>query len=176
MPLEISQLQNQDTAAPPRAGVPSTTWRMLASPSSPAKLPKGLDEVWSASVARAQHVYPRRQIFLRRAEAVLKRGKQYSAMTDAKLRDAVLEMRDLFRLGRQTPLQVEKAFAAVREVAKRQVGMEPFREQVAAAIAMERGCVAELATGEGKTLSASMPATIAGWRGRGCHVITVNDY
>jgi preprotein translocase subunit SecA len=48
--------------------------------------------------------------------------------------------------------------------------------QVAGALALEAGCVAEMATGEGKTLTATLPATVAGWRGLGCHIITVNDY
>ena len=68
------------------------------------------------------------------------------------------------------------AFAIVREVAARAVGLRPYREQIAAALALEAGCVAEMATGEGKTLVATMPAVLAGWRGRGCHVITANDY
>ena len=58
----------------------------------------------------------------------------------------------------------------------RQIGERPFAVQVAGAFALEAGCVAEMATGEGKTLTATMPATVAGWRGRGCHIITVNDY
>ena len=58
----------------------------------------------------------------------------------------------------------------------RQIGERPFPVQVAGALALESGCVAEMATGEGKTLTATMPATVAGWRGRGCHIITVNDY
>ena len=64
----------------------------------------------------------------------------------------------------------------MREVAFRQFGEKPFPVQVAGALALAKGCIVEMATGEGKTLTATMPATIAGWRGRGCHIITVNDY
>jgi len=64
----------------------------------------------------------------------------------------------------------------VREVAFRVLGERPFDVQIMGAMAIADGCVAEMATGEGKTLTATMPAIIAGWRGRGCHIITVNDY
>src|ERR1035437_8669059 len=66
--------------------------------------------------------------------------------------------------------------ALIREVAARKRGEKHYLVQVAGALAMVDGCVAEMATGEGKTLTATLTATIAGWRGRGCHVITVNDY
>ena len=54
----------------------------------------------------------------------------------------------------------------MREVAVRQIGERPFLVQVAGALALEAGCVVEMATGEGKTLTATMPAAVAGWRGK----------
>jgi preprotein translocase subunit SecA len=100
----------------------------------------------------------------------------FTEQSDARLREKAGEFRELFRRGRDTPTDLEQAFALVREVASRQMGERPYPVQVAGALALETGCVAEMATGEGKTLTATLPATIAGWRGRGCHVITVNDY
>ena len=102
--------------------------------------------------------------------------KTYAAMTDGKLREAAEELRARFRRGRDEGEDRTRAFALVREVASRQIGERPFPCQVAGAITIADGCVAEMATGEGKTLAATMPATVAGWRGLGCHVITVNDY
>ena len=80
------------------------------------------------------------------------------------------------RLGRETHEDLVRGFAVVREVAWRKLGERPYPVQVAAGMAILDGNVTEVATGEGKTLCATMPATIAGWRGLGCHIITVNDY
>ncbi|MGA2266317.1 MAG: preprotein translocase subunit SecA [Phycisphaerae bacterium] len=156
--------------------MPSTTWRMLAQRTAGTELPRGLDAAWDAAVAVVQHVRPRRKGLLRKAEEVVSWEKPFAKMTDAALRDVAAAMREPFRRGRQTPADLARAFAIVREVAFRQLGERPFLTQVAGALGLEAGCVVEMATGEGKTLTATLPATIAGWRGRGCHVITVNDY
>ncbi len=115
-------------------------------------------------------------MFLRRAKKVLAFEKHFSQMNDANLRNAAVELREIFRCHRDKHSDLERAFALVREVAFRQIGEMPFPVQIAGALALHNGCIAEMATGEGKTLTATMPATVAGWRGRGCHIITVNDY
>ncbi len=139
-------------------------------------LPKGLDVAWDFVSAFANVLVPRRKWFLRRAEKVLSWEKHFSDMSDAKLRETALEFRDLFRRGKETPRDVERAFALVREVGFREIGEKHFPVQVGGALAIDAGCVTEMATGEGKTLTATMPAVIAGWRGKGCHIVTVNDY
>ena len=68
------------------------------------------------------------------------------------------------------------AYALVREVARRTLGLRPFDEQVLAALALQRGAVVEMQTGEGKTLAAVMPAFLNALGGRGVHVLTFNDY
>jgi len=171
--------------------LPSATWQMLEQRMSDKPLPRGLDAAWDAGLGLIGQLLPRRQRFLRRAERVLALEKHFSQMSDAKLRAAAGELREIFRRRRDSqrgtgfqpvktrprwPCHVERAFALVREVAARQIGDRPFPVQVAGAFALESGCIAEMATGEGKTLTATMPATVAGWRGQGCHVITVNDY
>ena len=158
------------------ASVPSTTWRMLDQRVADKPLAKGLDAVWDAGVGLAQRCVPRRRKFLPCAEAVLKFEKQFSEMSNAQLREAMEPLRETFRRYRDTREDLDRAFALIREVAMRQIGERPFGVQVAGAFALEAGCVVEMATGEGKTLTATMPATVAGWRGRGCHIITVNDY
>jgi preprotein translocase subunit SecA len=137
---------------------------------------KGLDAVWDAGLGWAHRCVPRRRRFLTRAEAALKFEKHFSDMSSAQLQEAVEPLREVFRRQRDTREDLDRAFALVREVAMRQIGERPFAVQVAGAFALEAGCVVEMATGEGKTLTATMPATVAGWRGRGCHIITVNDY
>ncbi len=149
---------------------------MLARRSRGAELPRGLDAAWDAATGLAGRLVPRRGHMLRHAQRVMAREKHFEEMTDAKLREAAANLRELFRRGRDTPRDVERGFALVREVAFRQIGEKPFPVQVAGALALEAGCVTEMATGEGKTLTATMPATIAGWRGQGCHLVTVNDY
>ena len=155
---------------------PSTTWRMLAQRTGGENLPKGLDAAWDKVVGLAGRSVPRQQRFLRQAERVLALEQHFAQMADSRLRERATELCELFRCRRDNPSDLERAFALVREVATRQLGEKPYPVQVAGALALEADCVAEMATGEGKTLAATMPATIAGWRGRGCHIITVNDY
>jgi len=156
--------------------VPSTIWRTLGERAGDRALPRGLDAAWDAAVGVAKSFVPRRRRFLRMADRVLVYEKHFQDMTDAKLREAAAEMKDLFRCGRDTRPERLRAFAIVREVAFRQLAMRPFRVQVAGALALDAGCIAEMATGEGKTLSATLPATVNGWRGKGCHIVTHSDY
>jgi len=158
------------------AGVPSTTWRVLARRMPSENLPKGLDAAWHAAAGVAGRLVPRLRQCMRRAARVVAMEKEFAGKTDARLRETAAEFRERFRRGRETSEDLERAFALVREVANRQIGERPFLVQVAGALTLEAGCVAEMATGEGKTLAATMPATVAGWRGRGCHIVTVNDY
>jgi preprotein translocase subunit SecA len=156
--------------------LPSATWQMLEQRISDKPLPRGLDAAWDVGMGLIDGLKPRGKMFLRRAKKMLKLEKDFSHKTDANLRKASRELREIFRRGRDNHSDIERAFALVREVAVRQIGNKPFPVQIAGAFAIEHGCIAEMATGEGKTLTATMPATVAGWRGRGCHIITVNDY
>jgi preprotein translocase subunit SecA len=157
--------------------LPSGRWRMLSQRAVKAKkLPKGIDAVFDRAVGYVQLAIPRRRMFLKRAARILERGEALTDYSDSRLKGEAMRLRDVFRLGRETRADVDQAFAVVREVAARQIGLRAYEVQVAAALTMDAGCIAELATGEGKTLSATMPAALAGWRGRGCHVITTNDF
>lgn len=157
-------------------GLPSATWQMLEQRTSGEPLPKGLDAAWNAGVGFVDGFVPRYRGFTRRVEKILSQEKNLSEMADSKLRDVATELHKIFRCRRDSSSELERAFAFVREVAFRQIGEKPYPVQVAGALALENGCVAEMATGEGKTLASTMPATVAGWRGQGCHVVTVNDY
>lgn len=149
---------------------------MLSYQQGSPKLPKGLDAMWDAAVGLVVQHAPRARQFVRRAKRVLGLEESFASLNDAQVRKKGDELRIRFRLGRETPDDINKTFALVREVAFRQIGERPFLVQVAGGLALEAGCIAEMATGEGKTLTATMPALIAGWRGHGCHVITVNDF
>lgn len=149
---------------------------MLEQRTSGEPLPRGLDAVWNAGVGFVDGFVPRYRGFIRRVEKIISLEKHFSEMADSKLRDVAGELREIFRCRRDNSSDMERAFALIREVAFRQIGEKPFPVQVAGALALESGCVAEMATGEGKTLASTMPVTVAGWRGQGCHVVTVNDY
>ena len=159
------------------AEVPSGLWRMLSMRGvTKRKLPQGIDAMWDRAMGAFVPLVPRQSIFLRRAKRVLAMESLFVNMSDAVLRRESDDVHAIFRRGRHKKADVERAFAIVREVAWRKKGMKHYLVQVAAGLAMEAGCIAEMATGEGKTLAAVLPAVIAGWQGRGCHVITVNDY
>lgn len=149
---------------------------MLGTRPPATRLPEGLDVAWDASAAAIVSALPRTGRYLKRADAVIALASEIEPLDDPALREAALEMRAVFRRGRETTDDVLRGFALVREAAYRAIGLRAYPTQVAAALAMHDGCIAEVATGEGKTLIATMPATVAGWAGRGCHVITVNDY
>ena len=152
------------------------TWQMLDQRIVTKPLPKGLDAACDTGIGLVGRCVPRRKRYLRRAEIILDLENRYAQMSDSRLRQAARELQRTYRLNRGTDADLEQAFAIVREVAFRQIGERPFLVQVAGALALHDGAVAEMATGEGKTLAATMAVTVTAWRGRGCHVITVNDY
>lgn len=156
--------------------IPSMTWNMLNQHGTVEPIPRGLDMAWHRLAGGLGRIVPRSYRFLCRARQIVALEKQYSQVTDAKLREAATRLRVVFRCHRDTSTDLDHAFALVREVAYRKIGERPFPVQVAGALALYHGCVAEMATGEGKTLTATLPVTVEGWRGKGCHVITVNDY
>jgi preprotein translocase subunit SecA len=156
--------------------LPSPTWRMLAQGVTNKPLPKGADAIWDAAGGYVGRWIPRTKRLLQQGGRICDLETTYAQMTDAKLRQAALDLRTCFRCRRDTLTELEQAFAVVREVAFRKIGEKPFPVQVAGGLALNAGCVTEMATGEGKTLTATLPVTVAGWRGHGCHVITVNDY
>lgn len=158
------------------AYVPSTTWRMLSNGPSKVVLPRGLDALWHRGTGLARRMAGRERNLLVQAEAIAAMENQFRHLSDQQLQDLVSQVRERFCLGRDTDEDRHQAFAIVREVADRTIGLRPFPVQIAAGLAMASGCIAEMATGEGKTLASTMPAVIAGWRGRGCHVITANEY
>ena len=102
---------------------------------------------------------------------------QWLALHDYQLHERLMEFRDQFRRGgRDLEKLLVPALAAIREAADRKLGLRPFIVQLIGALALHRGYLAEMATGEGKTLTAALAAVLAGWTKRPCHVVTVNDY
>ncbi len=113
----------------------------------------------------------------RDAEAIVGREGEWIELPDHQLQRRLLGYREGFRRGGAAAESlVLPALAAIREAADRQLGLRPFLVQLMGALALYRGYLAEMATGEGKTLTAGLAAILAGWTRRPCHVVTVNDY
>ncbi|WP_105566884.1 preprotein translocase subunit SecA [Microbacterium halophytorum] len=102
--------------------------------------------------------------------------EDYEALSDEDLRGETVELRARYDKGETLDQLLPEAFAAVREAAKRTLGMRPYDVQVMGGAALHLGNIAEMKTGEGKTLVATLPAYLNAIAGRGVHVITVNDY
>jgi preprotein translocase subunit SecA len=96
--------------------------------------------------------------------------------SDARLRGSTAALRERLSMGEGLDDLLPEAFALVREAARRQIGQEHYDVQVLGAAAMHAGWIAEMQTGEGKTLTATMPVFLNALTGRGVHVVTVNDY
>ena len=99
-----------------------------------------------------------------------------AALDDAGLTARARALRARVADGAEVESQLPEAFALAREAARRALGQRPFDEQVLAGVALARGKIAEMATGEGKTLAAVAPVFLHALAGRGAHVLTFNDY
>ena len=101
---------------------------------------------------------------------------EYRALTDEELRAKTPEFKARLANGETLDDILPEAFAAVREAAGRVLGLYPYRVQLIGGIVLHQGRIAEMKTGEGKTLTATMPAYLNALSGEGVHVVTVNDY
>ena len=101
---------------------------------------------------------------------------EYSALSDRELKDKTGEFKERLAQGETLDDILPEAFAAVREAAWRVLGMKPFRVQLIGGIVLHQGRIAEMKTGEGKTLVAVLPAYLNALAGEGVHIVTVNDY
>ena len=97
-------------------------------------------------------------------------------LTDEELRDKTREYKKRLEEGATLDDLLPEAFATVREAAKRVLGMEHYRVQIIGGVILHQGRIAEMKTGEGKTLVSTLPAYLNALEGRGVHIVTVNDY
>ncbi len=110
------------------------------------------------------------------ADAIEKLDSEYSAKSDAELRAKTGEFKERLASGETLDDILPEAFATAREAAWRVLGMKPFRVQLIGGIVLHQGRIAEMKTGEGKTLVAVLPAYLNALTGKGVHIVTVNDY
>lgn len=114
---------------------------------------------------------------LKTAERIDAHAERWRTLPDHRLRGALLSYKEQFRRrSRGAEEHLPDALGAIREAAFRTVGIRPYVVQLAGSLILYNGYVAEMATGEGKTLTAALCAVLWGWIGRPCHIITVNDY
>ena len=110
------------------------------------------------------------------ADKIEKLEPAMQALSDGELRDKTEEFKDRLQNGETLDDILPEAFAAVREASWRVLGMKPFRVQLIGGIVLHQGRIAEMKTGEGKTLVAVLPAYLNALTGEGVHIVTVNDY
>lgn len=143
----------------------------------PEKLSQGLDGWINGFVGR----YKRRKKIVnglaKRAYKISEEANQLSSLTDRRLKERLAEMHQHFR--RQstgTEVYLDAALAMLVVAARRTLGVTPFPVQLMGGIALYNGQLAEMETGEGKSLTACLSAVVSCWSGRPCHIVTVNDY
>ncbi|MEG1196134.1 MAG: preprotein translocase subunit SecA [Clostridia bacterium] len=110
------------------------------------------------------------------ADLVLAKEAEYKTLSDEQLQAKTPEFRARLQNGETLEALLPDAFAACREAADRTVGMRPYPVQIIGGVCLHQGRIAEMKTGEGKTLVATLPAYLNGLTGKGVHIVTVNDY
>jgi preprotein translocase subunit SecA len=141
------------------------------------KLPEGLDALVYGGVG----TYRRRNGVYRRFWAVAQEAERlsekYMDISDRRLRENLEEHKNrVRRKGGLEDAELADVLGVLREVSDRRLGLRPFPVQMLGAVGLIHGVLLEMATGEGKTLTASLAAVVGGWTGRPCHIVTVNDY
>ena len=118
--------------------------------------------------------------YLKKLEPVVKKinslEKEFESFSNEKLKEKTRELRERLKKGETLDSILPEAFAQVREAAKRVLGQRHFDVQIIGGIVLHQGKIAEMKTGEGKTLAATLPLYLNALEGKGAHLVTVNDY
>jgi preprotein translocase subunit SecA len=143
----------------------------------PPRPVSGLDALVNGFIGKYQRRGKVLDALKKDADTIVAQEREWMEMSDGVLQRRLLEFRaQIRRGGKGLDEVILSALAAIREAADRKLGLRPFPVQLIGALALHRGYLAEMATGEGKTLTAGLAAILAGWTKHPCHVITVNDY
>ncbi len=134
----------------------------------------GMMEVFKKLLGQSNEAEVRR--LQKIADQVLAKEAEYRALTDEQLQAKTPEFKQRLKAGETLDDILPDAFAACREAADRTVGMRPYPVQMIGGIVLHQGRIAEMRTGEGKTLTATLPAYFNALPGEGVHIVTVNDY
>ena len=154
-------------------------WYNLTLEYVPQRVPRGAERVFTMGLftklfgTRSEREVKKLEP---QVEAVMALEEPYKKLTDQELRAKTQEFKDRYASGETLDALLPEAFAVCREAADRVLGMRPYRVQVVGGIVLHQGRIAEMKTGEGKTLVAILPAYLNALAGRGVHIVTVNDY
>jgi preprotein translocase subunit SecA len=144
---------------------------------TPAKLHQGLDGFVYGLIGQYRRVPRRCRSYRTRAEAISDQAMAWRNRSDRRVKDRLEQLAERFRrVERELDAEVDEALSLLVEAAHRTLGLRPFMVQIWGAMALNDGYLIEMATGEGKSLTACLAAALAGWSGRPCHIVTVNDY
>ena len=116
------------------------------------------------------------KIIKKKIDAIEALRPKMQALTDEEMRAKTDEFKERLQKGETLDDLLVEAFALVREAAVRSIGMEPYRVQLIGGMILHQGRIAEMRTGEGKTLVSTLPAYLNALEGKGVHIVTVNDY
>ncbi len=122
------------------------------------------------------HEYKELEKFKMQANLVMEKEEEISKLTDEELKEKTNEFKERLKNGETLEDILVEAFAVAREAAYRVIGEKPYYVQIIGGLAIHYGNIAEMKTGEGKTLTSTMPAYLNALTGNGVHVITVNEY
>ncbi len=164
------------TEAPLPVGLDNSYWRYLSYANEPEPLPTGMDKFYSDCIGWFASLKPRQTLYLREAAVIMKDEAVYMQWTERQLREALQPYVEAARRCRLEGVLRQQAVAILREISFRSLGKRPYLVQVAGCLALHDGLVVQMATGEGKSLTCALAATLMGWGGRGCHVMTTNNY
>ena len=154
-------------------------WYNLTLEYVPQRVPRGAERVFTMGLftklfgTRSEREVKKLEP---QVEAVMALEEPYKKLTDQELRAKTQEFKDRYASGETLDALLPEAFAVCREAADRVLGMRPYRVQVVGGIVLHQGRIAEMKTGEGKTLVAILPAYLNALAGRGVHIVTGNDY
>ena len=154
-------------------------WYNLTLEYVPQRVPRGAERVFTMGLftklfgTRSEREVKKLEP---QVEAVMALEEPYKKLTDQELRAKTQEFKARYASGETLDALLPEAFAVCREAADRVLGMRPYRVQVVGGIVLHQGRIAEMKTGEGKTLVAILPAYLNALAGRGVHIVTVNDY
>ena len=122
------------------------------------------------------HEYKELERFKEQANLVMAKDEEMTKLTDEELKNKTIEFKERLNNGETLEDILVEAFAVAREAAYRIIGEKPYYVQVIGGLAIHYGNIAEMKTGEGKTLTSTMPAYLNALTGNGVHIITVNEY
>jgi preprotein translocase subunit SecA len=143
----------------------------------PEKLHEGLDGAVYGMVGRYRRLSRFGRMLQSEAEQISEMASKLRLVSDRILRSRLRGMQARFRRQEKDRQEIlADVLACMVEVAERTLGLRPYPVQIMGAMALDQGYLTEMATGEGKSLTACLPAILSAWSGRPCHIVTVNDY